>query len=87
MTTQQIARPAALLSSRLNRAGFYAVEVVRDHPEVHVNLTGTNRAIVQIVLNAEGKRVYHGHIEVKGKFERLFTGLNHPDLLALLRRY
>lgn len=79
---------ALILARRLNTRGRYAVALAKPTPEVHVNLTGTNRAVIYVLWDDERERhYYHGRVEVRGEVYQLFTNLNHTGLEKLLARF
>lgn len=88
MNSIQTPTLALILARRLNSRNRYAVALAKPTPEVHVNLTGTNRAVIFVLWDEECERhYYHGHVEVKGRVHQLFTNLNHTGLEKLLARF
>lgn len=78
---------ATTLARRLNARGYYAVALAVDTPTVHVNLTGHNRAEVQVVWDEEYQRnAYRGTIFLRSEQIGL-VGLSHSRLEQVLARY
>lgn len=76
---------ATMLARRLIARDFYAVALAKDVPTVHVNLSGANRAEIQILTDDEtGESFYQGRIIIPGQNPLLFSRISHPRLVTML---
>lgn len=84
----QTPEAATMLARRLIARDFYAVALAKAVPTVHVNLSGANRAEIQILTDEEtGEAFYQGRIIIPGQNPLLFSRISHRQLESLLERH